>query len=109
MSNPTPTTPLPLWQRVLNNQRFIGLSTKALAASGFLTVPLVQHWFPDVTAQSVDGILIEGATFVIGAGIGWYRDHPDNIVARTIKLINGGGASPVAVAALGVAIEEKAA
>lgn len=108
MSTTTATPPLPLWQRVLNNQRFIGLSTKVLAASGFLTVPVVQHWFPDVTAQSADGILIEGATFLIGAGIGWYRDHPDNIAARLIKAINGGSVSPVVVAQVQDAAEKAA-
>jgi hypothetical protein len=103
MTDPTQVQP-PLWQRVLGNQRFLGLLTKALAASGFLTVPLIQKWFPDVTPQSASGVLIEAASFLIGAGIGWYRDHPDNILARALKQINGGTASPAAVAKIAAAV-----
>ena len=92
--------------KIVNSQRFLGILTKVIAGSGFLTVPFIHQWFPDVTPQSASGIAVEAISFLIGVGIGWYRDHPDNILARAVKVINGGTASPAAVQATQTAATE---
>lgn len=89
----------PLWQRLLSSERFKNLLLKATIASGFVTVPVIQKWFPGVTPDSFVGIGIEAVSAAVPMFIGWYRDHPDNFLARARKVINGGTASDHAVAA----------
>jgi hypothetical protein len=97
MSAITAIAPAPLWQRILNSERFKNWLLKATVASGFLTVPFIHQWFPDVSPQSLDGIAIETISAVVPMAIGWYRDHPDNFLARARRVINGGTASQTAI------------
>lgn len=94
----TNSNTLPLWQRVLNNQRFQMFLGNAIKASGVAALPFVKKWFPDLSAESITGAIIMGVPFFAGLVLDWYRNHPDNILARAQKVINGGTASPAAVA-----------
>lgn len=91
-------TQIPLWQRVLNNQRFQMFLWNAVKVSGLSALPLVQKWFPGATVDSISGEIIMAIPFVVGMVVDWYRSHPDNILARARKVIVGGTASPAAVA-----------
>jgi hypothetical protein len=96
--------PLPMWQRILNNQRFQGLLWNAIKVLGIPALPFVQKWFPGTTVDTIGGDIVLGVPFVVGCAADWYRAHPDNILARAIKVINGGSASAAAVAKVGAAI-----
>jgi hypothetical protein len=88
------------YRSVLNNQRFQMALNNAIKVSGVAALPIVQKWCPTCTADSISGDIIMAAPFLIGFAIEWYRNHPDNILARARKVINGGAASPEAVAAI---------
>jgi hypothetical protein len=94
----TNVTPQPLWQRFLSNQRVKALLINALTASGAASLPFVHKWFPALTPGDIADYIIGGVPFVVVTVIDWYRNHPDNILARARKVINGGTASPAAVA-----------
>lgn len=98
MTDPNQNTAQPAWLRVLNNQRFQVLLQNGIKVSGFAALPFVQKWFPGVTPDSLTADVVAWAPFVAGFGIDWWRNHPDNILARAVKVINGGKASPAAVA-----------
>jgi hypothetical protein len=86
--------------KVFSNQRFQVLLQGAIKASGVAALPFVQKYFPSVTVDSLAGDVIMAGPFVIGLAIDWYRNHPDNILARARAVIDGGAASAGAVAAV---------
>lgn len=106
MTDQTSPAPQPLWRRIVTSQQFLGLLTKLLTVSGVPLVAYLQRWFPDLTPTSLSGIVVEALVFLIGAGIGWYRDHPNNILARAAKVIEGSPAvSPTAMAKIDAALD----
>jgi len=92
----------PWWLRIVNSQRFNVALLGLLKASGLLALPWIHKWFPDVTYESLSATIITALPLAIGVGIDWYRNNPNNILARARKVINGGTASPTAVAATAV-------
>lgn len=101
-----PNSSIPMWQRILNNQRFQMFLGNAIKASGIAAMPFVKKWFPDLSAESITGAIVMGVPFVAGLAIDWYRNHPDNILARAQKVINSGTASAAAVEKVAVAVND---
>lgn len=102
--NSVPTV-MPMWQRVTNNQRFLGFAWNAFKVLGVPALPFIQKWFPGATVDSINGEIVLAAPFVVGVFADWWRTHPDNFAARFIKVLNGGKMSPAAVAAVSAAID----
>jgi len=53
-----------------------------------------------MTASDAATYIIEGLPFAIVGIVEWYRNHPDNILARAISVINGGTAKKSSVTAV---------
>ena len=69
-----------------------------LKASGVVTI--IAQWIPGVTPESLGGIIAMALPFAAGVAIDWYRNHPDNFIARAVKLINGDKVSDASKAAI---------
>jgi hypothetical protein len=77
------------WINLIENQRFQSILLSLIKVSGFVALPIVQRWFPGLTAESLNGILVAGIPLIIGGILDWYRNNPNNIVARALSQING--------------------
>lgn len=95
----------PLWLRIINSQRFAMSLTWALSASGVFGLHVFKSRFPDLNPGIGATYIIDGLSFAIPWLINWYRDHPDNFLARARKVINGGTASQSAINATAVTVE----
>ena len=104
----TTSPQLPTWQRVIGSQRFMSILSGMLTASGFFGLKVVKAYFPDLNVSELSGDIVVAVPWLANEGIQWYRNHPDNILARARKVIEGGTASPQAVAAVATTAEKAA-
>jgi hypothetical protein len=102
------TTDQPTWlvifNKVTSNQRFKVVMENVINASGLVALPWVKKWFPSLTIDSFETYIVIGVPMVIKAVIDWYRNNPNNILARGIQVINGGSAHPSSIAKVADAV-----
>lgn len=82
----------------IQSQRFKVVLQGLLVSSGFLGLDIVKRLFPGVDPGEVSQQIIIAIPLIINFLIEWYRNHPDNILRRAVKVINGGTAAPAVVA-----------
>jgi len=98
MAVPSETKILAWWQE----PQIQALIIKACASGGVL-FNIANHiaayfGWPTINTSGAAQYIIMGLPLVIEAIYSWWKNHPDNIVARAAKVIAGDNASPAALA-----------
>lgn len=106
MSGPNEQQAASFWRR----PQVQALVQHALGSSGLIGIGIVKfcHWanLPAPDLGTITEFVMAGIPLVGSAAFSWWHDHPNNLVARAVRHINGDEVSPAVKSAAATAIEQ---